>query len=91
MSGHVGYCASRCTPAERTVMRWLYPRIARLFARQTAEIGLVDGDELPRDSTDPSTSKNSPPDSTTSLIRRPSLTTRLDARIRRYSPPPGGA
>jgi hypothetical protein len=45
--GHVGYCASRCTPAERAVMRWLYPRIARLFARQTAEISLlVDRDAL---------------------------------------------
>jgi len=39
--GHVGYCASRCTNAERAVMRWLYPRIGRLFARQTAEIGLL--------------------------------------------------
>ena len=39
--GHVGYCASRCTSAERAVMRWLYPRIARLFARQTAEISLL--------------------------------------------------
>jgi hypothetical protein len=28
-------------------MRWLYPRIARLFARQTAEISLlVDRDKL---------------------------------------------
>jgi hypothetical protein len=45
--GHVGYCASRCTPAERAVMRWLYPRIGRLFARQTAEISmLIDPDEL---------------------------------------------
>ncbi len=45
--GHVGYCASRCTAAERSVMRWLYPRIGRLFARQTAEISLlVDTDEL---------------------------------------------
>ena len=45
--GHVGYCASRCTTAERAVMRWLYPRIGRLFARQTAEISLlVDRDEL---------------------------------------------
>ncbi len=44
--GHVGYGASRCTAAERPVMRWLYPRIARLFARQTAEIRpLVDRDE----------------------------------------------
>jgi hypothetical protein len=39
--GHVGYCASRCTAAERAVMRWLYPRIGRLFARQTAEISLL--------------------------------------------------
>ncbi|BBX47294.1 hypothetical protein GCM10009641_14930 [Mycobacterium cookii] len=39
--GHVGYCASRCTPAERAVMRRVYPFIARLFARQTAEIGLL--------------------------------------------------
>jgi hypothetical protein len=45
--GHVGYCASRCTPAERAVMRWLYPRIGRLFARQTAEISLlIPADEL---------------------------------------------
>jgi hypothetical protein len=39
--GHVGYCAARCTSAERAVMRWLYPRFGRLFARQTAEIGLL--------------------------------------------------
>ncbi|ULE35713.1 hypothetical protein [Mycobacterium sp. IDR2000157661] len=39
--GHVGYCASRCTPAERAVMRRLYPLIGRLFARQTAEISLL--------------------------------------------------
>ncbi len=39
--GHVGYCASRCTVAERAMMRWLFPRIARLFARQTAEISLL--------------------------------------------------
>ncbi len=45
--GHVGYCASRCTTAERAVMRRLYPRIGRLFARQTAEINqLVDPDGL---------------------------------------------
>jgi hypothetical protein len=45
--GHVGYCASRCTPAERAVMRWLYPRIGRIFAHQTAEISLlIDPDEL---------------------------------------------
>ena len=39
--GHVGYCAARCTSAERTVMRWLYPRFGRLFARQTAEISML--------------------------------------------------
>jgi hypothetical protein len=39
--GHVGYCAARCTPAERAVMRWLYPRFGRLFAHQTAEISLL--------------------------------------------------
>ena len=39
--GHVGYCAARCTPAERALMRWLYPRFGRLFARQTAEISLL--------------------------------------------------
>jgi hypothetical protein len=39
--GHVGYCAARCTPAERAVMRRLYPRIGRLFARQTFEISLL--------------------------------------------------
>lgn len=39
--GHVGYCASRCTSAERAVMRRIYPLIGRLFARQTAEIGLL--------------------------------------------------
>lgn len=39
--GHVGYCASRCTAAERAIMRRLYPAIARLFARQTAEISLL--------------------------------------------------
>ncbi|OBK95818.1 hypothetical protein A5645_11370 [Mycobacterium asiaticum] len=45
--GHVGYCASRCTAAERAVMRRLYPYIARLFARQTVEISLlVDREEL---------------------------------------------
>lgn len=41
--GHVGYCAARCTGPERTVMRWLYPRMGRLFARQTAEISLLTG------------------------------------------------
>lgn len=39
--GHVGYCAARCTPVERAMMRWLYPRIGRLFARQTVEISLL--------------------------------------------------
>jgi hypothetical protein len=43
--GHVGYCASQCTTAERAVMRRVYPFIARLFARQTAEIGLLVGSE----------------------------------------------
>jgi hypothetical protein len=41
--GHVGYCASQCTSAERAVMRRIYPLIAKLFARQTAEIGLLVG------------------------------------------------
>jgi len=45
--GHVGYCAARCTHAERAMMRWLYPRFGRLFARQTAEISLLtDPEEL---------------------------------------------
>jgi hypothetical protein len=39
--GHVGYCAARCTAAERALMRRLYPFIGRLFARQTAEISLL--------------------------------------------------
>lgn len=39
--GHVGYCASRCTTAERAVMRRIYPYIGRFFARQTAEITLL--------------------------------------------------
>jgi hypothetical protein len=39
--GHVGYCAARCSPAERAIMRRLYPRIGRLFARTTFEIGLL--------------------------------------------------
>ncbi|OBF49486.1 hypothetical protein A5787_00620 [Mycobacterium sp. 852002-50816_SCH5313054-b] len=39
--GHVGYCAARCTRAERALMRWLYPIFGRLFARQTAEISLL--------------------------------------------------
>ena len=45
--GHVGYCAARCTATERAVMRRLYPRIGRLFARQTFEITLLtDREEL---------------------------------------------
>jgi hypothetical protein len=45
--GHVGYCAARCTSAERAVMRRLYPRFGRLFARQTMEISLlIDREEL---------------------------------------------
>ncbi len=45
--GHVGYCASRCTLAERAIMRRIYPLIGRMFARQTAEISLlVDPTEL---------------------------------------------
>lgn len=45
--GHVGYCASRCTSAERAIMRRIYPLIGRLFARQTAEISLlIDPKEL---------------------------------------------
>jgi hypothetical protein len=39
--GHVGYCASRCTSAERAIMRRIYPLIGRLFARQTVEISLL--------------------------------------------------
>jgi hypothetical protein len=39
--GHVGYCAARCTSAERAVMRRIYPFIGRLFARQTAEISVL--------------------------------------------------
>ncbi|WP_420109684.1 hypothetical protein [Mycolicibacter arupensis] len=41
--GHVGYCASRCTAAERAIMRRIYPLIGRLLARQTAEINLLVG------------------------------------------------
>lgn len=45
--GHVGYCAARCTSAERAIMRRLYPRIGRLIARQTYEVSLLtDRDEL---------------------------------------------
>jgi hypothetical protein len=43
--GHVGYCAARCTVAERAIMRRFYPRIGRLLARQTAEISLLTGRE----------------------------------------------
>ncbi len=39
--GHVGYCAARCSRAERALMRWLYPYFGRLFARETAEISLL--------------------------------------------------
>lgn len=39
--GHVGYCASRCSSAERAIMRRIYPLVGRLFAWQTAEIGLL--------------------------------------------------
>ncbi|WP_322859405.1 hypothetical protein U8D42_02170 [Mycobacterium europaeum] len=39
--GHVGYCASRCTAAERAIMRRIYPLVGRMFARQTAEISLL--------------------------------------------------
>ncbi len=39
--GHVGYCASRCTSAERAIMRRIYPWIGRLFARQTMEISML--------------------------------------------------
>ncbi|MGV0715993.1 hypothetical protein ABQE93_11375 [Mycolicibacterium sp. XJ662] len=39
--GHVGYCASRCTAAERAMMRRIYPLIGKFFARQTAEISLL--------------------------------------------------
>jgi hypothetical protein len=39
--GHVGYCAARCSTAERAMMRWLYPLFGRLFARQTAEISML--------------------------------------------------
>jgi hypothetical protein len=36
--GHVGYCAARCSPTGRMLMRVLYPLFGRLFARQTPEI-----------------------------------------------------
>lgn len=39
--GHVGYCAARCTSGERALMRWFYPRVARLLARQTYEVTLL--------------------------------------------------
>jgi hypothetical protein len=45
--GHVGYCAARCSRAERALMRWLYPYFGKLFARQTAEISrLIDRERL---------------------------------------------
>lgn len=45
--GHVGYCASRCTSAERAVMRRLFPIIGKMVAQQTPEITeLVDRDRL---------------------------------------------
>jgi hypothetical protein len=45
--GHVGYCAARCTAPERALMRWLYPIVGRMVARQTAEITqLVDTGRL---------------------------------------------
>ena len=39
--GHVGYCAARCSPTGRMVMRRLYPLMGRLLAHQTSEILLV--------------------------------------------------
>ncbi|HTR79381.1 MAG TPA: hypothetical protein VMH39_14790 [Gemmatimonadaceae bacterium] len=39
--GHVGYCAARCSPIGRRIMRALYPHLGRLVARQTPEILLV--------------------------------------------------
>jgi hypothetical protein len=36
--GHVGYCAARCSPIGKVLMRRLYPHFGRLFARQTSEI-----------------------------------------------------
>jgi len=45
--GHVGYCAARCSRAERALMRWLYPHFGELFARETAEISrLIDRERL---------------------------------------------
>jgi len=45
--GHVGYCAVRCSPTGRMLMRRLYPSFGRLVARQTPEILLVvDRDDL---------------------------------------------
>jgi hypothetical protein len=45
--GHVGYCAARCQPAGRAVMRTLYPYFGRLIARQNPEIKLlIDRDDL---------------------------------------------
>jgi hypothetical protein len=39
--GHVGYCAARCSPTGRLLMRRLYPRFGRFLARQTPEILLL--------------------------------------------------
>ncbi len=45
--GHVGYCASRCTSAERAAMRRLFPIVGKMIAKQTSEIiELVDRDRL---------------------------------------------
>jgi hypothetical protein len=45
--GKVGYCAARCSRAERALMRWLHTHFGRLFTRQTAEISLpTDRDKL---------------------------------------------
>jgi hypothetical protein len=45
--GHVGYCAARCAPLGRLLMRRLFPIFTRLFARQTPEIlRVVDGRAL---------------------------------------------
>jgi hypothetical protein len=60
--GHVGYCAARCNPAERAVMRWVYQRIGGLFARPTTEISILTAcRQLFAQLDRPSTSKSSPP------------------------------
>ena len=70
--GHVGYCAARCTRAERAIMRWLYPqfRTAALHAR------------LPRSASSP-TRRNFTPVLTGHSTPRDSLP---DCRTRRFSP-----